>query len=229
MFAHVGKPCGSLPAANPIGRMIVPMHHTRREFLGLLLAGAAATRAFAAGALTPTPRQTAGPFYPVELPLDSDNDLVRVAGRPGIAKGVISNVYGRILDASGRPIPDARVEIWQCDANSKYHHAGDDSDAEPDENFQGFGATLADEEGRYRFRTIRPVDYPGRTAHIHFRVIAPSGAELTTQMYVRGHPTNEKDRIFRALGERREQALAEFVASTDDSAELMARFDLVLA
>jgi protocatechuate 3,4-dioxygenase beta subunit len=205
------------------------MHSTRRDFLGLLLASAAAARAGAAGLLAPTPRQTEGPFYPRELPLDSDNDLVQVAGREGLAKGIVSHVYGRILDVTGRPIEAARVEIWQCDANSKYHHPGDTSRAEPDENFQGYGFTITDAEGRYRFRTIKPVDYPGRTAHIHYRVTTSGHGELTTQMYVRHHPGNEADRIFRALGERQAQALADFVASDDDRAELMARFDLVVA
>jgi protocatechuate 3,4-dioxygenase beta subunit len=205
------------------------MRHTRRRFLGLLLAGAAAGRVGAAGLLLPTPRQTEGPFYPVELPLDRDNDLVQVAGREGVAKGVISNVYGRILDVAGNPLGGAKVEIWQCDANTKYHHPGDRNPAAPDENFQGYGFTVTDGEGRYRFRTIRPVDYPGRTAHIHYRVTTTADARLTTQMYVRHHPGNESDGIFRRLGADRERALADFVPSDDDSAELMARFDLVIA
>ena len=206
------------------------MLHTRRKFIGLLAAGSVASSRAGAAAelLRATPRQTAGPFYPGEFPLDSDNDLVQVTGRSGIAKGVVSNVYGRIVDVEGRPINGAKVEIWQCDANTRYHHIDDSNPAELDENFQGYGFTASDADGRYRFRTIKPVKYPGRTPHIHFRVTSAGKEELTTQMYVRGEPGNESDRIFRSLGEQRERALVEFVASDDDSAAMMARFDVVI-
>ena len=206
------------------------MLQTRRQFIGLLVAGSVASGRVGAATdlLRATPRQTAGPFYPSAFPLDSDNDLVHVSGRSGIAKGIVANVYGRIVDVQGRPISGAKVEIWQCDANTRYHHIDDRNPAELDENFQGYGFTASDEDGRYRFRTIKPVKYPGRTPHIHFRATGARREELTTQMYVRGDPGTESDRIFRSLGERREQALADFVANDDDSAELMARFDLVI-
>jgi protocatechuate 3,4-dioxygenase beta subunit len=205
------------------------MLHTRRKFLGLLVAAAISSRVGAAAkALRPTPRQTAGPFYPRDFPLDSDNDLVHVAGRDGIARGIVSNVYGRIVDVQGRPISSAKVEIWQCDANTRYHHIDDSNDAQIDENFQGYGFTASDGVGRYRFRTIKPVKYPGRTPHIHFRITSGTSGELTTQMYVRGEQSNGSDGLFRRLGDRQADALAEFVPSDDDSAELMARFDIVL-
>src|SRR5207248_907293 len=79
-----------------------------------------------AATLPPTPRQTAGPFYPLSLPADSDNDLVRVAGHNGAAKGTVSYVTGHILDPDGRPLPGALVEIWQCDPNGRYHYVRDD-------------------------------------------------------------------------------------------------------
>lgn len=203
------------------------MHASRRRFLGLLIAGAAAGPARAVDRLAATPRQTAGPFYPLSLPLDADNDLVRVAGREGTARGTAANVYGQVLDGEGRGIAGARVEIWQCDANGRYHHPDDTNPAAPDENFQGYGTTVTDADGRYRFRTIRPVSYPGRTPHIHYRVTTRSNDQLTTQLYVRGEPGNATDGIFRRLGERQQQVLADFVPSADESAELMARFDLV--
>jgi len=202
---------------------------SRREFLGLVLTSAVLSRARAADLLLPTPRQTAGPFYPREFPLDQDNDLVQVAGHHEMAKGIVANVYGRILGVDGRPLSNAKVEIWQCDANTKYHDARDSNPAEPDQNFQGYGSATSDAEGRYRFRTIKPVPYPGRTPHIHFRVTGAGDVELTTQMYIRGFPGNGSDRIFRSLGDERERASVDFVASDDDSAELMARFDLVIA
>ena len=69
-----------------------------------------------AASLVPTPPQTTGPFYPLELPLDSDNDLVQIAGRPERAAGTILHLGGRVLDPDGRPVRGARLEIWQCDA-----------------------------------------------------------------------------------------------------------------
>lgn len=176
-----------------------------------------------------TPAQSAGPFYPDELPLDRDNDLITVNGGQH-AMGVISNVYGRILDQNGAPVPQARVEIWQCDANGRYHHQGDPNNAALDSNFQGFGSTTTDADGRYRFRTIKPVPYPGRTPHIHFKVKGASFEDLTTQLYVAGHPLNSKDWLYRNLGspELRQLVEAEFVPSSSSSAELEAEWDLVV-
>jgi protocatechuate 3,4-dioxygenase beta subunit len=149
-----------------------------------------------AAALPPTPRQTAGPFYPLSFPDDSDNDLVRVTGHNGTAKGTVSYVSGHILDPSGRPLSGARIEIWQCDTNGRYHYVRDDrADTPLDDNFQGYGQTITDEAGGYRFRTIRPVPYPGRTPHIHFAISGPGLARFTTQMYIAGEPLNDSDGV----------------------------------
>src|SRR6266446_7911104 len=105
--------------------------YLRRRVLAASLAGAAALslpatlRAIAAGALMPTPAQTEGPFYPLNYPADSDNDLVHVKGHGEAAKGTPTRVAGHILDATGRPVAGARVEIWQCDANGRYHNVRD--------------------------------------------------------------------------------------------------------
>jgi protocatechuate 3,4-dioxygenase beta subunit len=140
-------------------------------FIGAaMLAPLAATPALGED-LPPTPRSTEGPFYPQSLPADSDADLTRVQGRADRARGTPLEVSGRVLDRSGRPLAGARVEIWQCDAGGHYHHVGG-NEAALDPAFQGFGAVAADAEGRYRFRTIKPVPYPGRTPHIHFGVNA---------------------------------------------------------
>jgi protocatechuate 3,4-dioxygenase beta subunit len=89
---------------------------------------------------------------------------------------------------------------------------------------------MTDAEGRYRFRTIRPVPYPGRTPHIHFAVFAPGAASFTTQLYVSGEPRNERDFIFRSIApERRRLMMAEFLPARGVRAELAARFDIVLA
>ena len=88
--------------------------------------------------------------------------------------------------SAGQPSRGAMVEIWQCDAHGIYNHPGDSGQRRRDAAFQGYGRTKVDDGGRYAFRTIRPVAYPGRTPHIHFKVHAPGVGMLTTQMYVAG-------------------------------------------
>ncbi|MDF2763716.1 MAG: hypothetical protein K0S81_710 [Rhodospirillales bacterium] len=178
--------------------------------------------------LIPTPAQSEGPFYPVELPPETDWDLLRMVGaRPAL--GTVTYVEGRILDLAGRPVPGTRVEIWQCDATGRYHHPGD-ARGPVDEGFQGFGRVVTAEEGAYRFRTIRPVAYPGRTPHIHFAVTAPGARRFITQMYVEGEPGNERDFLLNSV--RDAQARAKLiVALTPVAAEpdaLRGRFDIVL-
>lgn len=182
------------------------MSHSRREFL--LTAAAASALALGhvrpahASALTPTPRVSEGPFYPQTFPADVDNDLTRVTGKSGVAKGTVLDVTGRVLDTSGKPIVNARIEIWQCDVTGTYHHVGYDAG---DENFQGFGATTTDAEGRYRFRTIKPVPYPGRTPHIHYIVKPQNGKRLTSQMFIEGEAQNERDFLYRAVRDGKER------------------------
>ncbi|MEQ8899119.1 MAG: hypothetical protein RID23_18715 [Roseovarius sp.] len=155
-----------------------------------------------------TPRQTEGPFYPTG-PMrraDIDNDLVRIAGTVRQAGGHIIRLTGRVLDPSGRPIPGARVEIWQCDAQGNYMHPRDRRSANHDPAFQGFGHDITDAEGRYTFRTIRPVPYPGRTPHIHVKALAP-GREITTQFYLADEPANQRDGLFRRLSQAERNAV----------------------
>ena len=194
---------------------------------GILLPG----RMLRADDLLPTPPITEGPFYPRELPLDDDNDLTQVRGRNGLAKGVILDLAGRVLDSRGRPVRNAQVEIWQCNAFGRYHHPDDHSSAPIDANFQGFGKTVADAEGRYRFRTIKPVPYPGRTPHIHFKLAGREFGSLTTQMFVAGEPLNERDFLYRAIrDERVRKAMAVQLVPSDPAtgASLRGTFDIVL-
>jgi protocatechuate 3,4-dioxygenase beta subunit len=186
------------------------MSHTTHPHAPLrraLLVGAAATLA-APGWLRPalaqgkalrrTPSQTEGPFYPVHIPADHDADLLR-NGPARYARGQACWVQGTVVDLDGRPIDGAAVEIWQCDEAGHYHHPGDGNRADP--AFQGFGRMLADRDGRYRFRTIRPVRYGGRTPHIHVKVKLDRMELLTTQLYVQGDPGNERDFLWRRLNE----------------------------
>ncbi len=177
-----------------------------------------------------TPRQSEGPFYPKELPLDHDADLVRVAGSQRPAAGVVTHVYGRVLDPDGVALDAARVEIWQCDANGRYLHPGDRGRRPRDPGFQGFGHTVSDGRGRYRFRTIRPVPYPGRAPHIHFRIVRDGLPELITQMYVAGAPENERDVLLRRVRDPAARAalIVRLVPHADRRGELEGRFDIVL-
>jgi protocatechuate 3,4-dioxygenase beta subunit len=179
--------------------------------------------------LEPTPRQPAGPFYPDELPLDDDNDLTRVAGRADPAEGRITDLTGRVLDLQGRPLEGHRVEIWQCDANGRYRHPRDPGDAPLDPNFQGHGHCPTDSQGRYRFRTIRPVPYPGRTPHIHVAVFPPRGSPFVTQLYVAGEPRNPDDFLYRRVPtDRRHLVTVPFEPAEGEGTALAARFEIVL-
>jgi protocatechuate 3,4-dioxygenase beta subunit len=202
-----------------------------------LLAGAAAAsiatrpRLLAAAELLLTPRQTEGPFYPLQLPADDDSDLVRVTGADAAALGRVTHVTGRVLDRQGRPLPQVLVEIWQCDANGRYLHPGDRGQRLRDPRFQGYGQTLTDAGGGYHFRTIRPVPYPGRTPHIHFKLSQAGRELLTTQMYVAGEPQNERDFLLNAVRDpdRRARLIVELrPGGTMEAGALLGTFDIVL-
>ena len=169
-----------------------------------------------------TPAQTEGPFYPVELPRDSDADLLR-NGSLRYGQGQPAWVEGVVTDLDGRPLAGGTVEIWQCDHAGRYHHPGDGGRADP--HFQGFGRVRVGADGRYRFRTIRPVAYAGRTPHIHVKVKLDRHELLTTQLYVAGDPHNERDFLWRRLGERRALVTVPFRAGADG---LQAQFPIVV-
>ena len=193
-------------------------------------AAPAGTVARAATELPRTPSQSRGPFYPHDPPLEADADLVRVGGRDTLAQGVITHLDGVVRDSRGRPVPDAQVEIWQCDANGRYHHPRDRRNAPLDENFQGYGRTRTGAAGRYRFRTIRPVAYPGRAPHIHFAIKGHGFEPLITQMYVQGAPENAYDGLLDRIGNpaRRASLIIAFEPHPDLPGDQTARFDVVL-
>lgn len=179
----------------------------RRHFLvgGLASAGGfilpSGLRAQApATRLALTPAQSSDPYYPTRLPADVDNDLLVLRGSAARAEGAVTHILGRVLGVDGKPVEQAQIEIWQCDVHGLYLHPG--SGGLRDTAFQGFGRAISGADGSYRFRTIRPVPYTGRTPHIHFAVSTPNGHELVTQMYVAGEPQNERDFLYRNLGDR---------------------------
>jgi protocatechuate 3,4-dioxygenase beta subunit len=213
----------------------------RRRFLTRLGLGTAAgmltppfTHAWAWGAfadeLTRTPRQTEGPFYPDRLPLDTDNDLLILGDSLTPAVGEVTNLSGRVLDLNGDPIRGVLVEIWQCDANGSYLHTAGQTEKR-DKGFQGYGRFETASDGGYRFRTIKPVPYPGRTPHIHVKLTRGQRELLTTQLYIKGHPQNDRDGILRSVRDpkARETLLVDFRKIEDSRVgELAARFDIVL-
>jgi len=206
-------------------------HASRRQFVSGIALGAlglAAPRAWAE-ALTLTPEQTEGPFYPDHLPLDTDNDLIVVNEARTPADGEITHLAGRVLDSTGKPLRNATVEIWQVDAHGVYLHS-QSGGGQRDANFQGYGRFLTDSKGRYYFRTVKPVPYPGRTPHIHVAVNHHGRPLLTTQLYVKDEPRNERDGVFRSIRDerQREAVLVDFKPLKQAKNELSARFDIVL-
>ena len=205
----------------------------RRTFMSGLAAGAAGLWApgALAEALTRTPSQTAGPFYPDKLPLDTDNDLLIVNDALTPAVGEITHLTGKVLDAQGKPLRNAVVEIWQVDSRGAYLHAGSSNRQKRDGNFQGFGRFLTGSTGEYYFRTIKPVPYPGRTPHIHFAVKLKGREDFTTQCYIRGHANNDRDFILKSIRDpaAREALLVDFAPIENSKiGELAAQFNLVL-
>jgi protocatechuate 3,4-dioxygenase beta subunit len=209
---------------------------SRRLFLGAfaMSATALAARGAFAEQLLRTPQLTEGPFYPDHLPLDLDNDLIMINNNLTAAVGEITHLSGRVLTASGSPVKNATVEIWQCDAHEVYLHSSDSvpKKAQQDRNFQGFGRFETASSGEYRFRTIKPVPYPGRPApHIHFKVKQGSRELLTSQLMIRGHQGNGRDGVFMNSGDAldRELIMADFKALPGSKVgELMAHFDIIL-
>ena len=208
---------------------------TRRELIAAaaLCGVAVASGARAAAALDPTLEMMEGPFYPRSIPLDHDNDLLRYAGAHGVPDGVPLDLSGRVLDTGGRALAGVRVEIWQCDAHGRYHHVGEDrgNPGRLDEPFQGFGAFETGADGAYRFRTIKPVPYPGRTAHVHFKLAGPGFSAFATQMFVAGEAKNADDWIYQQIGDHkaRDALTVALAPSKSPDAKLSASFDLVVA
>jgi protocatechuate 3,4-dioxygenase beta subunit len=211
-------------------------YQTRRHFLrnaSLAASFFAVPGLFAEELLRQTPRATRGPLYPQTLPLDSDNDLITVSDSVTPAVGEITHLSGRLLGLHGEPVRNAVIEIWQVDSTATYLQERSRKAAGGfDVNFQGFGRFETGSSGEYYFRTIKPVPYPGRPApHIHFLVKVKEREAFATQLYVKGHPGNARDQIYRHIGDAQAQeAVTVDFAPVKDSriGELAAKFDIVL-
>ncbi len=220
---------------------------TRRRFLRQLAAGGAfySVSGLFAEALTLTPKQTQGPFYPLakNIPLDKDNDLVIVDDHLTPAKGIITFVSGRVLDNKGEPIRNALVELWHTDDGGQYVFSSDaPRNPKADSNFAGFGQFLTGSDGAYKFRTIKAGLYRGRTRHYHFGITIPGQkARFTTQLYWNEVPhatdgsvwstTNENDGVLRGVSDPAERAavIRDFTALAGSAAgEQETSWDIVM-
>lgn len=203
----------------------------RRRFLTGIGMGASAflTPGAFAEALQLTPQQTEGPFFPDKLPLDTDNDLLIINDSLTPAVGQVTHLSGVVYDVKGSPVGNALVEIWQVDGNGVYLHSAAPKEKQ-DTQFQGYGRFLTDAKGRYYFRTVKPVPYPGRTPHIHVAVTQKGKRVLTSQVYIQGEAMNAKDGLYRRLGEEGQRLVTvDFKAMPRSKTnELVAKWDLVV-
>ena len=182
------------------------------------------------------PAETAIPFSPSLLG-PKDSDLTAHGSAMPLGERIV--VTGIIRDEDGSPIRDSLVEVWQCNAAGRYWHRKDQHDAPLDPNFFGFGKMFTDNEGRYRFRTIKPAPYPWgnhvkawRPAHIHFSLFGNVYAQrLVTQMYFPGEPLLSLDPIYQSIPDlaARERLIARFNMDETVGGEMLGyQFDLVL-
>jgi protocatechuate 3,4-dioxygenase beta subunit len=174
----------------------------RAAALGAVSLGVPWRTGFAQQRTMPTPDQILGPFYPVRKPVDGGTDLTRLPGSDASAQGELIYVMGRVLNMRGEPVRAAQLEIWQANTHGRYVHPSDPNPAPLDPNFQGYALVVSDDEGRYRFKTVKPGAYPVggdwvRPPHIHFDVRGQVN-RLVTQMYFAGEALNDKDRLLQS-------------------------------
>lgn len=181
--------------------------------------------------------EVTGPSFDREIVAPSASDLTRTHSAPPVGERII--VSGRVLDQNSRPVPNTVIEIWQANAAGRYRHDVDRHDAPLDPNFTGSGQAMSDTEGRYRFVTIRPGEYPWRNhynawraAHIHFSLFGPAfSTRLVTQMYFPGDPLIPFDPIFNCTADEkaRNRLISTFDWETTMPEHALAyRFDLIL-
>ena len=177
-----------------------------------------------------------GPVYPYGHLSALDSDLTKQHAADPIGQRI--TLQGRVLDEDGRPVPNTLVEVWQANAAGRYIHVVDDHPAPLDPNFSGAGRVVTDENGRYRFTSIKPGPYPWRNhhnawrpAHIHFSLFGHSFlSRLVTQMYFPGDPLFPYDPIFNEVPEgARDRLISKFdLDVTEPEWALGFTFDIVL-
>ena len=185
----------------------------------------------------PTLSETTGPVFGNDHVAATDSDLTAQHGGQPIGERII--VSGAVRDEDGRPVRNALIEVWQANAAGRYRHKNDRHDAPLDPNFTGCGRALTDDEGKYRFLTIRPGAYPWRNhanawrpAHIHFSLFgAGLLSRLVTQMYFPGDALLAHDPIFQSIPDvrARDRLISRFDWDTTIPEHALGyRFDIVL-
>jgi protocatechuate 3,4-dioxygenase, beta subunit len=180
---------------------------------------------------------TTGPAFGRGTLGELDYDLTRQHEGEPLGERII--VTGRVTDGDGRPVRNSLIEIWQANSAGRYIHKNDRHPAPLDPNFSGAGRCLTDDEGRYRFVTIKPGAYPWknhdnawRPAHIHLSLFGEAfRSRLITQMYFPGAPLFEHDPIFQSVRDERarQRMISTFdLATTRPEWALGFRFDVVL-
>jgi protocatechuate 3,4-dioxygenase beta subunit len=181
---------------------------------------------------------TPGPLVPRGFVKNGDNDLTTRGKSAPLGEKMI--LVGRLLDEDGRPVRRSLVEIWQANASGRYHHPGDQHEAPLDPNFEGIGRTFTDDEGSFRFITIKPGSYPWRNhafawrpQHIHFSLLGNAPVQrLITQMYFPGDPMLDIDPIYNSVPDR--EARKRMICTLDlhagiEQVAIAYRWDIVLA
>lgn len=223
----------SILKTSSVGQAIVD----RRRFLNCLAAAGAsgwlASWARAEEKRLATPDQTTGPYYPIPAinkQKHNDSDLTRKLGKDQVAKGEPIIVKGRVVNAKGAPLSGAVVEVWQASTDGRYNHPRDTNPTPLDSDFQYWGRMVADHEGKYEFKTIKPGEYPGRTPHIHYKVTAAKHRDLATQLYFADEAKNNaRDGIYKRLNRQERKAVTtELAKSSDHPKWKVGRFELVL-
>jgi protocatechuate 3,4-dioxygenase, beta subunit len=201
---------------------------SRRSFFAMF--GLIILPSFSLGEIIRTPMQAEGPFYPDSLPEDSDNDLVKNGYSTKESGGKILNLMGSLINRDYKPIEGMTAEIWQTDMNGVYLHTGSFGSKMRDDQFQGFGRSITDQNGYFSFRTIIPAKYPGRTPHIHLKLWDEKVNVLTTQLYLHGHSQNKEDFLFNrmTIAEQKMNSMKLLPAQTNDSTEYTTSVRLVV-
>ncbi|MGK7884034.1 MAG: protocatechuate 3,4-dioxygenase [Crocosphaera sp.] len=211
---------------------------TRRKLLKQI-------ESFSIGCITPllagtkqiydlTPQQIEGPFYPINFPIDDDNDLTWIADKKNQALGEKIIIMGKVLTREYQPITSAKVEIWQACSSGRYNHEYDPNNAPIDPNFQGWGRTNTSRDGSYVFKTVKPGGYPvtkswRRPPHIHFKVTLPTQKELITQLYFSDEKTlNERDKILQRIPQNQQPLVITKLIRSEKSKMRIGQFNIII-
>lgn len=183
-----------------------PSQLTRRAFAaaGLAAAGLAVTGRGLAKELPLTAESPMGPFFPLDMPADSDADMTWIKGHSTRATGTVIELRGRVLDMRGNPIAGSRIDLWQANAAGRYAHPSDIAKAPLDPHFQGYASIVSDAQGDWRIVTVKPGGYDSpighRPPHIHFDVRGKSHRNVAQLYFPEDAEGNARDQLYKALG-----------------------------